>query len=218
MLKKQEKWTLLLIYVAVFIALAIHPRERDTWALENSVPFLELMAVLIYYRWVELSRLSYYLILGHLIIQMIGGHYTYAEVPLFNWIRDALGDSRNQYDRVAHFLLGFLLYIPIREICLRRTPLFASPRWATSFSITTIAAVGGLWEVFEWLVAVTAYPELGTQYLGLQGDVWDPQKDIILAVIGAVAAQAVFASRHEKGIQELPRKRYDMGQHTQGNA
>ncbi len=94
--------------------------------------------------------------------------------------------------------------------CFPCFPLIAAPSWASFFSISTITAVAGLWEVFEWLVAVTAYPELGAQYLGLQGDVWDPQKDIILAVVGAAVEHAVFASRQEKALKDLPRKSYEV--------
>lgn len=205
---RREQALLLGIYGAVFAALAVSPYDRDDWLLENSVPFLELLAAAIYFRWVPLSHLSCYLILAHLVIQMIGGHYTYERVPPFNWLRDEFGLARNYYDRIAHFALGFLLYVPIREICLRRTPLRYSRNWACFFAVMTIAAIGGLWEVFEWIVAALAHPELGAAYLGLQGDTWDAQKDIILAVVGALAAAPIFHRLHDRLIADAPRKAY----------
>lgn len=197
---------LLLAYALTFGALAIHPRERDAWALENLVPFLELLACAIYYRWVELTRASYVLIFVHLVVQMIGGHYTYAEVPLFNWLRDEFGWSRNHYDRVAHFAVGFCLYVPVREICLRRSPLAGSKAWTSFFVYSVLTAVAGIWEVWEWLVAEWAYSDLGTAYLGTQGDAWDAQKDILLAPVGAVAAALLFTRWHNRLLKGLPQK------------
>jgi putative membrane protein len=187
-------------YVAICALLAIHPYDRATWALENSVPLIEGLLVIWYARWrgVELTGICYSMILLHLVIQMIGGHYSYERVPLFDWLRDYFGWSRNHYDRVGHFALGFCLYLPIREICLRRTPLSASRPWAAFFTFMTISAVAGLWEVWEWLVAVLAYPDLGSAYLGTQGDPWDAQKDIVLAPIGAAVAGLLFARWHDR--------------------
>jgi putative membrane protein len=191
---------LIAAYFLVAVALGIQPYDRAAWALENSVPFLEGLACVLYFYWrgVELTGMAYLFVFLHLIIQMIGGHYTYERVPLFDSLRDLFGWSRNHYDRVAHFAVGFCLYIPVREICLRRTPLSASRPWAAFFTFMTLCAVAGMWEVWEWLVAAIAYPDLGSAYLGTQGDPWDAQKDILLAPLGAAAAGLLFAPWHDR--------------------
>jgi len=190
-------------YLIFAMLLGIKPYDRLAWALENSVPLVEGLAFIIYYRWkkVELTRLTYWLIFGHLIIQCIGGHYTYEKVPLFDWLRDYFGWARNHYDRLAHIALGFCLYIPLREIFLRRTPLNASRAWAGFFTLVTIMAIAGMWEVWEWLVAANAQSDLGNSYLGAQGDPWDAQKDIVLAPIGAVAALFLLTGWHNAALE-----------------
>lgn len=197
-----EKHVLLLVYFSFAVAMGISPHDRSDWALENSVPLCECLAVVWYDRWrgVELTTMSYRLIFLHLIVQVYGGHYTYAETPLFSWARDTFHWSRNHYDRLAHFALGFCLILPIREICIRRTPLAASKRWASFFAFTTITAVAGLWEVWEWLVADLAHADLGTAYLGMQGDPWDAQKDIALAPVGAIFALLLLSKAHDAAV------------------
>src|SRR5687768_15730634 len=112
MTSRAEKIGLIAFTLAAFVLLGIAPRDRATWAMENAVPVLQAGLVAAYYRWggVEMTRVSYYLIALHLLVQMIGGHYSYAEVPLFNTLRDWFGWSRNHYDRVGHFALGFCLH------------------------------------------------------------------------------------------------------------
>jgi putative membrane protein len=206
MATRAEKIGLVVSYLLFAALLGIRPVDRQDWALENSVPFLEGLAAVLYCRWrkVELTRLSYYLVWVHLLVQVIGGHYTYEKVPLFDWLRDTLHWSRNHYDRLAHFALGFCLYIPIREICRRRSPLRSSRLWTAFLSLSVVAALAGLWEVWEWLVAVLAHPELGAAYLGLQGDPWDPQKDILLAPVGAVLALLFLTRPHDRLLGALP--------------
>lgn len=205
MISKTEKTGLIAAYILVAVWLGIHPVDRADWALENTVPLLEGLAFLLYarYRPFTFTRCAWYLVFIHLIVQVIGGHYTYEKVPLFDWLRDTLSWSRNHYDRLAHFALGFCLYAPIREICLRRTPLKPSPRWAAFFTLSVITAVAGLWEVWEWIVAVTAHPDLGSAYLGMQGDPWDAQKDLILAPIGATCALVLLTWLHDREMRHV---------------
>ncbi len=203
MATQHEKWALPLAYFACAVALGVHPHDRAAWALESVAPLVEVLAIIYCLRWrgLEFTRLCYYLVFIHVVIQLIGGHYTYAEVPLFNWLRDYFHWQRNHYDRLAHFAVGFCLYNPIREICLRRTPLKTAPRWAAFFSFTTITAIAGLWEVWEWIVAAGAYSDLGAAYLGTQGDPWDAQKDIALSPIGAIAAALLFTAAHDRALK-----------------
>jgi putative membrane protein len=203
---RREKVVLIVLYFIVAALLGIRPEDRQVWAIENSVPFIEGLALIVYWHWkkVELTRLSYFLVFSHLVIQMIGGHYTYAKVPLFDYLKEVFDWSRNHYDRVAHFAVGFCLYNPVREICLRRTPLGRSRAWAAFFALTVIAAVGGIWEVWEWLVAIAAPQDSGMAYLGEQGDRWDAQKDIALAPLGAIAAIFLFTKAHDKQLELAP--------------
>lgn len=200
MCNRREKIALIAAYFVLAALLGINPEDRQVWAIENSVPFLEGLAVILYWRWrrVELTRLSYYLIFSHLVIQMIGGHYTYAKVPMFDWLKESFNWSRNHYDRLAHFAVGFCLYVPVREICVRRSPLKESRGWTLFFSLCVISAVAGIWEVWEWLVAVAAPHDSGMAYLGEQGDRWDAQKDIVLSPLGAAAAAVLFTREHDR--------------------
>jgi len=184
------------LYVLGFVVLAIKPNDRADWALENLFPVSQLIAVIIVYRYYKFTRLSYYLIFFYLFVQSWGGHFTYAEAAPFNWIRDHFGLARNHYDRVAHFMLGFLLTIPIREILM----LFvkASRRWMAFLTATIVLAIGAFYELIEWWVAVLATPELGTAFLGSQGDPWDTQWDMFLALVGAVISLALFQRWHDR--------------------
>lgn len=195
---RREQVFMLVIAVAAVVILGISPHDRGDWAVELIAPALMIVACVVGHRWIVLTRLAYWLILAHVLIQLWGGHFTYGREPLFEWIRDHWGLSRNHYDRLAHFALGFLLFVPVRELIVRG----ARPgrRWSSFFSLSVIGAIAGLWEVFEWLV-VAVNPGLTESYLGLQGDVWDPQKDIVLAFIGALIAWPLFVFWHERQLR-----------------
>lgn len=198
MISNVERHALIATYLVLAILLGIQPVNRPDWALENLVPLLEGLAFVLYSRWrpFTFTRLCWYLMFVHLIVQVIGGHYTYEKVPAFDWLRDTFDWSRNHYDRLAHFAMGFCLYIPIREICLQRTPLGASAKWAAFFTLSVVTSIAGLWEVWEWMVSVLAHPDLGSAYLGLQGDMWDAQKDLILGPVGATFALFLLTGFH----------------------
>jgi putative membrane protein len=192
----RELIVLLCLYLIGFSLLAINPHDRADWALENVFPLSQLLAVIISYRYFKFTRLSYYMIFFYLFVQSWGGHFTYAEAAPFNWLRDTLHLSRNHYDRVAHFTLGFLLAIPIREILLQFVQ--ASRRWMNFITAAIVLAIGAFYELIEWWVAVLATPDLGDKFLGTQGDIWDTQWDMFLALIGALITLAVFGKRHDK--------------------
>lgn len=168
---RRELLVLLSIYAVGFTVLAIRPYDRQDWAMENFFPVSMLIAVIIVYPHFKFTRLSCYLIFFYLFVQSYGGHYTYALAPPFNWLRDEFGLARNHYDRVAHFMLGFLMAIPIREILLRY--ISASRRWLAFITASTVLAIGAFYEFIEWWVAVLVTPELGDKFLGTQGDIWD---------------------------------------------
>jgi putative membrane protein len=192
----RELLILLGIYALGFLVLAIRPHDRWDWALENFFPLAQLAAVMIAYRYYKFTRVSYYLIFVYLFVQSYGGHYTYALTPPFNYLRDEFGLARNHYDRVAHFSLGFLLAIPIREILLQF--VIASRRWIAFIVASIVLAIGAFYEFIEWWVAKLVWPELGDAFLGTQGDIWDSHWDMFLALVGAILALAIFSKIHDR--------------------
>jgi putative membrane protein len=150
-----------------------------------------------------LTPLLYRLLALHAVILIVGGHYTYAEVPLFNWVRDTFELSRNHYDRIGHLAQGFIPAILAREILLRLSPL--RPGGWLFLTVTSIClAFSALYEMFEWWVAL-ASEEAAETFLGTQGDVWDTQWDMFLALIGAVTAQLTLGPLHDRQLQRLNR-------------
>jgi putative membrane protein len=192
----RELLVLLGIYLISFGLLSINPHDRGDWALENLFPVGQLTAVIISYKYFKFTRLSYYMIFFYLFVQSWGGHFTYAEAAPFNWVRDYFQLERNHYDRVAHFMLGFLLGIPIREILMQVVQ--ASRRWIAFLTGSIVLAIGAFYELIEWWVAVLATPNLGDKFLGTQGDIWDTQWDMFLALAGAVLTIMVFSRRHDR--------------------
>jgi len=187
---------LLILYLVGFILLAISPHDRADWALENFFPISQLIAVIIAYRYYKFTRISYYMIFFYLFVQSWGGHFTYAEAAPFNWLRDEFHLARNHYDRVAHFMLGFLLGLPIREILMQF--ISASRRWINFLTASLVLAIGAFYEFIEWWVAVLVTPNLGDKFLGTQGDIWDTQWDMFLALVGAVLMIAIFGKWHDR--------------------
>ena len=193
---KRELMILLGIYLVGFVVLAINPHDRADWALENFFPISQLIAVIISYRYFKFTRISYYMVFFYLFVQSWGGHFTYAEAAPFNWLRDEFHLARNHYDRVAHFMLGFLLGLPIREILLEFVS--ASRRWLNFLTATIVLAIGAFYEFIEWWVAVLVTPDLGDKFLGTQGDIWDTHWDMFLALVGAVVTIAIFGRLHDR--------------------
>jgi len=193
---QRELVVLLILYLVGFTLLAIDPHDRADWALENFFPISQLIAVIIAYRYYKFTRISYYMIFFYLFVQSWGGHFTYAEAAPFNWLRDEFHLARNHYDRVAHFMLGFLLGLPIREILMQF--ISASRRWINFLTASLVLAIGAFYEFIEWWVAVLVTPNLGDKFLGTQGDVWDTQWDMFLALVGAVLTIAIFGKWHDR--------------------
>lgn len=178
-------------YGAVWIVTAIRPLDRHDWFLENLLVFA-VMAILIgTYRAFPLSDLSYLLITVFLTLHAIGAHYTYSEVPFGFWMQRTFGFTRNPFDRVVHLSFGLLLAYPIREVFLR----VANARgfWAYYLPLDVTLAFSALYEIMEMVVATMVAPGTGDAWLGTQGDVWDPQKDMGLAAVGALLCMCLTA-------------------------
>jgi putative membrane protein len=187
----------LVTFVVAWALLAINPRYPEDWLLENLPTFLLVPLVVISYRRFRLSDRAYIQATLFALLHTIGSHYTYSEVPLGDWIRDAFDLSRNHYDRFVHFSFGVLMLLPLRELAMRNGARLG--RFATAYlSLSLVALWSGLYEIIEWITASLADPEAGTAYLGTQGDVWDAQKDMILALGGAMVGSVIEEIRAKR--------------------
>jgi putative membrane protein len=191
---------LLIAYLVLFALLAIKPYDRTVWFAENLPIVLIVMALVLSRRWYAFSNTAYLMMAFLIFLHTVGGHYTFERVP-FDWFTDLFGFSRNHYDRMAHFTVGFYAY-PLTEILLRKR-LVASRFVLFFFPVCFILAVAGAYEIFEWLYAVSADPSAGSAVLGSQGDVWDAQKDMLADSLGSLAAIALFAAIHRRKISRM---------------
>ncbi|MEW8523711.1 MAG: DUF2238 domain-containing protein [Candidatus Thiodiazotropha endolucinida] len=175
--------------------------DRYTWFLET-LPVMIGLPLLYYTRQdFPLTILVYRLLALHAVILIIGGYYTYAEVPLFNWLRDNFELSRNHYDRIGHFFQGFVPAMLAREILLRRSPLKPG-RWLFFLCICFCLAFSAFYELIEWWVALMS-EQAAEAFLGTQGDPWDTQTDMFLALIGAICAQLLLVKIHDRQLFRL---------------
>ena len=198
MISLQGAWVV--VFVGVFAWSGINPKDYATWALEVA-PAVIGAGVIWYTRTsFPLTRLCYVLILVHCVILMIGGHYTYAEVPLFDWLRDALDLERNNYDKVGHLAQGFIPAIIAREVVIRRG-VFNSARWRDFFIISFCLGFSAFYELIEWWVALVS-EEAADSFLGTQGYVWDTQSDMALALVGAFLALQLLGAYHDRQLQD----------------
>lgn len=173
-------------FILVWVLLGINPVYRSDWFLENILVLLAVPFVWFVHRKWPLSNLSYTLIFLFLTLHSIGAHYTYSEVPFGRWVSDIVGWERNHFDRMVHFLWGFLIGMPIFEILNRRVR--GRRRAIIFFTLSVIVLVGVLYEFMEWAAALVVAPEAGTAFLGTQGDEWDAQKDLLLNLLGGMAS------------------------------
>jgi putative membrane protein len=180
-------------YAIFWIALAIHPLDRSDWLLENLLVFATAIVLIATYRKFQLSNLSYALIFLFLALHAIGAHYTYAKVPIGFWLRDFLHLHRNHFDRVIHFAFGLLLLYPMRELLERSAG--AHKTWALWLAVALLAALSSFFEILEGVIAQIVRPDLGTAYLGTQGDIWDAQKDMTAAFLGAILTALLLGVR-----------------------
>ena len=192
---------LLVLALAALGVSAIGPSDRLTWLLEVG-PVLVGVPILIFtYRRFPLSHLVYALLFLHSVILVVGGHYTYAEVPLGFWAQDFFDLSRNPYDRLGHFAQGFVPALLAREILKRCSPLGDS-RWLPFVVVCICLAFSALYELLEWWSAI-ALGQSANQFLGTQGDVWDTQWDMFLALIGAILSLIMLGKAHDKSLAKV---------------
>ncbi len=186
-------WHHVLLYsgIACLVWSGIAPNGRFNWLMET-LPAMVGGAVLVaVYPRFRLTTVSYALIWFFALILMTGGHYTYAEVPVGNWVRDVFGLSRNHFDRFGHFFQGVIPAMVVRELLLRTSPLRPG-KWLFMLAVCVALAISAAYELFEWQYAVQFGGQQADDFLGSQGDIWDAQKDMFMALLGAVAAQLLL--------------------------
>lgn len=202
-----EKTVLLTLGVIGLTLSGIAPYDRATWWMEVAPVLIVAPVLVLTARRFPLTPLAYRLIFIHCLILMLGGHYTYARVPIGFWVQDLLDLGRNHYDRLGHFVQGFIPAIIAREILLRTSPLRPG-KWLF-FVVTCIClAVSAGYEFVEWWAALLG-GEAAESFLGTQGDPWDTQWDMFLAFIGAMSAQLLLAGCHDRELAEMKSGRQD---------
>lgn len=192
---------LLVVVLAVLVWSGVAPHDRFTWILEVAPVLIGLPILLATHRRFPLTPLLYTLLAVHACILMVGGKYTYAEVPVGFWVRDALGLARNHYDRLGHFAQGFVPAILARELLVRTSPLRGS-RWLPFVVVAFCLAFSAFYELIEWWTAL-ASGDASTAFLGTQGDVWDTQWDMFLALVGAITALLLLSRAHDGQLARL---------------
>jgi putative membrane protein len=192
---------LLVSMVGLLAWSGIHPHDRFTWWLEVAPIFIGVPVLVWLYPRLRLTPLTYSLIWVHCLILMVGGHYTYAEVPLGFWMERAFGFTRNHYDRIGHFAQGFIPAVLAREIFIRSSPLGRS-RWLPFLVVCFCLAFSALYELIEFWTALSA-GGAATDFLGTQGDVWDTQWDMQMALIGALVAVATLSKLQDRQLARL---------------
>lgn len=181
---------MLVAYGILFLILAINPVDRMTWFVENLTVWIILAFILgLYWSGIRFSRIAYALMFVLIYLHTIGGHWTFALVP-FDWVTDFFGFSRNHFDRIAHFSVGFYAFAIAEWLWNKK--LVANKFILFTYSIFVIATIAMSYELIEWIYAALANPEAGIAYLGSQGDIWDAQKDMLADTLGAITATILF--------------------------
>ncbi len=200
-MSNRQPLLLLVVAVAGVIVSGIAPHDRLVWVLEVAPIFIGLPILIATYWRFRLTPLLYWLLLVHALILALGAHYTYAQVPLGHWVQDLWGMDRNPYDRLGHLAQGFIPAILAREILLRRSPLVPG-KWLFFLVVCISLAFSAFYEMLEWWAAVVG-GGAADAFLGTQGDVWDTQWDMFLALVGSVLAQVSLGRYHDRQLMVL---------------
>ena len=203
--KDMKKYLLLLILFFIgLIASGIQPHDYFTWILEVFPGIIGLVILLFTFKKFQFTTLTYAFILVHCYILFVGGHYTYAEVPLFDWVKEVFHQSRNNYDKVGHFAQGFVPAMIVRELFVRRN-IVKRGIWLPILTVCVCISISAVYELFEWFVAVVS-GQSSEAFLGTQGDPWDTQSDMLFAAIGAICMVLFVSKIQDKLIAKLETK------------
>ena len=192
---------LLFSVLAVLIWSGVEPRDCLTWWLEVFPALAALVILIATYRRFEFTTLTYTLIALHMCVLFVGGHYTYARVPLFDWFKIIFGWHRNHYDRVGHIVQGFVPAMVAREIFVRLEILHRK-RWQSFLVVCVCLAISAFYELIEWWTALVS-GDSAVSFLATQGDIWDTQEDMFCALLGAIAAIALLSRVQDRAINRL---------------
>lgn len=191
----------LIVFFTFFIWSGINPKDYFTWFLEVLPAIIAFIILSYTYNNFKLTPLVYSLILVHCIILMIGGHYTYAQVPLFDYIQEVFNQSRNNYDKVGHFAQGFIPAMVARELIIRKN-IILNKSWMNFFIVCFCLGFSAFYELIEWWVAIFS-GESAQDFLGTQGYIWDTQSDMAWALFGAIFALLVLSRYHNKQLEKI---------------
>ncbi len=191
----------IIIFFTVLIWSGINPKDQFTWFLEVLPAIIGLIVIIFTYKRFRLTTLVYSQILIHCVVLMVGGHYTYAEVPLFDTIKELLNQDRNNYDKVGHFAQGFIPAMITREILIRKN-IIPLAKWRNFFIVCFCLGFSAFYELIEWWVALLS-GEDAEAFLGTQGYVWDTQSDMGLALLGSIVALILLSKYHDKQLKHL---------------
>jgi putative membrane protein len=192
----------LVIFFLVFIWSGYEPKDRMIWILEVFPAIIGFLVLAFTYRNFQLTSITYILILAHMVVLMIGGHYTYAQVPLFDVLNDYFNSNRNNYDKVGHFMQGFVPVIIAREIVIRKNVFTAQNSWMIFFLLCFVLAVSAFYELLEWWSAILIGSS-ADEFLATQGYVWDTQSDMWYALLGGITSLAIFSRLHDKKLKGI---------------
>ncbi|RKS02907.1 DUF2238 domain-containing protein [Flavobacterium sp. 102] len=184
-------WAFLGIFTIIWTSTLIGTNDMNNWLLENTLTVIFFLFLIFTYKKYQFSDLTYLLICVYMCLHVYGAKYTYAENPFGYWLKDYMVWERNHYDRIVHFSFGFLLAYPMRELFLKWIKYPTIVAWVLPIEITL--SISGFYELIEWAVADIFFPAQGVAYLGTQGDIWDAQKDIFLAFLGAILATTIVS-------------------------
>jgi len=193
---------LLILFVLGFVLSGIQPHDYFTWILEVFPGIVALLVLMLTFKKFRFTYLTYFFILVHCYILFVGGHYTYAQVPLFEWVKETFHQSRNNYDKVGHFAQGFIPAMVMRELIVR-LEIVKRGIWLPFLTVCVCMTISAVYELFEWLVAVLS-GQSSEAFLGTQGDVWDTQSDMLFALTGAICMVLFISKIQDKSIRNIP--------------
>jgi putative membrane protein len=197
-----KKYTILItLFLFGLIISAINPHDYFTWILEVFPAIIGFAVLLVTFKKFQFSYLTYVMILFHCYVLFIGGHYTYAEVPLFDWIREVFHQSRNNYDKVGHFTQGFVPAMITRELLIRKN-VVKKGGWLSFLTVCVCLSISAFYEFLEWFVAIVS-GQNSDSFLGTQGYVWDTQSDMLYAFMGALIMIILFSKIQNRQIEKV---------------
>jgi len=197
----RKYWILILLFVLGLALSGINPHDYTTWILEVFPGVIGFIILLVTFKRFRFTDLTYILILVHCYILFIGGHYTYAEVPFFDWIKEIFHQSRNNYDKLGHFAQGFIPAVIVREVFVRQN-IVKKGGWLSFLTVCECMSISVFYEFLEWFVAITS-GQSAESFLGTQGYVWDTQSDMLFAFIGAVCMILFLSKIHDKQMKNV---------------